>query len=316
MSEPLPAIVDDVEPPPRVRARGYPRLERRGPWPDPARPHVAIVGSRRASPDGLRVARALAAELAQAGAVVVSGGALGVDAAAHAGALDAEGPTLVVLPTGVQAPAPASNRALFRAVLDAGGAWVAEPSPERGRWSFVRRNRLIAACADVVVVVEADEPSGTRATVDAARALGVPVGVVPWSPLAARARGNHRLLREGAPSVLDADDALALAAPRGVDTSAMPGGLALDGTRAAPRRAGGAQAHARARAARLASPGAAPHDPRSAALLDALGADALGVDALAAATGLPDADVLERLGALELEGRVLPVRGGRYVRAR
>jgi DNA processing protein len=308
VSAPVPPIIDDPEPPPRVRARGYALIERRGPWPVPTRLHVALVGSRRASADGVRVARALAAQLAEVGAVVVSGGAFGIDAAAHVGALDVGGTTLVVLPTGVRTPAPAGNRALFSAVLAAGGAWVAEPSLERGRWSFVRRNRLIAACADVVVVVEADEPSGTRATVDAARALGVPVGVVPWSPLAVRARGNHRLLREGARPVFDADDACALA---------TSGGAAQDATRGqAPSPISAEPRVARTDRPRPGAWRPPPRDPRAAELLEALGAEALGLDALAAATGLAEREVLERLGALELEGRVRPVRGGRYVRVR
>ena len=165
---------------------------------------MAIVGARRATAYGLDVARALGRGLAAAGVVVVSGMALGVDSAAHAGALEVGGPTIAVLAGGADRAYPASKRAPARGDPAPRAAW--SPSCRRAsrphRWSFPARNRIIAALARLTVVVEAAERSGSLITAELARDLGRDVGAVPGritSPLAAganaparRRRGAHR----------------------------------------------------------------------------------------------------------------------------
>jgi DNA processing protein len=137
---------------------------------------VAIVGSRVCDAAARDEARRLAAGLARAGVVVVSGGARGIDAAAHAGALEAGGSTVAVLAGGVLRPGPPSNRRLFARILEA-GALASELPPEETPFPlhFPRRNRLVAAMSSAVVVIRAGAGSGTLHTVKAARAAGVPV---------------------------------------------------------------------------------------------------------------------------------------------
>jgi len=180
-----------------------------GVLPDPSRPMVALVGTRKASAHGRDAAARLAGDLARAGVVIVSGGALGIDAAAHRGALAVGGTTLVVLPTGIERPHPAGHRRLFREIVEAGGACLTERAPDEpiGKWCFVARNRLVAALASWIVVVEARARSGTRATVDAARRLGRPLAAVPWRTIDP-AEGGLELLREGALPVIGARDIL------------------------------------------------------------------------------------------------------------
>src|SRR5207302_5773865 len=157
-----------------------PPLRSRGRWPPPDGPRVAIVGSRRPTPYGEAVAERLAADLAAAGVVVVSGLAHGVDAAAHRGALSAGGTTVAVLGTGVDVVYPAENAALAAELLAGGGALISEfpdgTPPRRGH--FPKRNWTMAAVSDLVVVVEAGEGSGALITAEAALALGKDVMAV------------------------------------------------------------------------------------------------------------------------------------------
>ena len=132
-----------------------PRLRARGRWPPPERPRVALVGSRRPTPYGEAVAEQLGLELARAGVVVVSGLALGVDAAAHRGALNAGGVTVAVMGTGVDLIYPAAHTVLAEAILAGGGALVSQfpDGTEPRRQNFPARNHTIAALSAVVVVV-------------------------------------------------------------------------------------------------------------------------------------------------------------------
>jgi DNA processing protein len=147
-------------------------------------PGVAIVGTRAADDPALRFTRRLAAELASAGISIWSGGARGIDAAAHRGALDAAGRTVVVMGTGFGQLYPADHAELFEKVLETGGGWVSMfPEEQRGsRWTFLQRNALLAALVDAVVLVQAPLRSGARSTVAAARQMGKPVWVVPQAP--------------------------------------------------------------------------------------------------------------------------------------
>jgi DNA processing protein len=175
----------------------------------PLSPSVAIIGSRRASEQGRILAEQTAASLARAGVTIISGGAFGIDIAAHRGAMHGGHPTLVVLPTPIDAPHPTAHIADFEAVLSEGGAWLSEI--EGGpvyRGHFLERNRLIAALADSVLVVEAAARSGTRRTIAAARKLGRRVLAIPWSVGDPRGVGCLEALHRGASAVRSAEDVL------------------------------------------------------------------------------------------------------------
>lgn len=193
-----PAVLHLGGPPERVRAAL-------------AAPCAAIVGPRAPSEYGREVARALAAGLAASGVCVVSGMAMGVDATVHEAALQAGGMTLAVLPCGVDVAYPASKRALH-ARLWARGALVSElpAGTAPWRWTFVARNRIVAALAAVTVVVEARERSGTLITAGFAADLGREVGAVPGPVTASRSDGTNGLIRDGAHLVRDARDVLDL----------------------------------------------------------------------------------------------------------
>ena len=197
-------------------------------------PSVAIVGARRCSAAGERFARALAAGLGEAGvAAVISGLALGIDAAAHAGALEAGGRTAAVLGCGIDRAYPRRNARLAEAICAQGGAVVSEwgPGVEPQPWRFPVRNRLIAALGDATLVVEATRRSGSLHTVDHALALGRDVLAVPGSAWSSLGEGVNGLLLAGAAPVTTVEDVLdALGLPpvmrRPPDTPAAAHGLA------------------------------------------------------------------------------------------
>jgi DNA processing protein len=239
---------------------------------------VAVVGTRRASPDGLEVARGLGRGLGAAGVTVVSGMALGVDSAAHAGALESSGRTVAVLAGGADVPYPPSKARLHRFIAEC-GCVVGELPPGfvALRWCFPARNRIIAALGHMTIVVEAARRSGSLITAEIATDLGREVGAVPGPVTAWRAAGTNALLRDGATLIRDAADALDAAV--GVDRHEVT------------------LLHV---------------EPR---LRDLLGAVADGRDTLAALTRAP-ADVAPTLAALtelELLGHLRRVAGGRYV---
>lgn len=194
-----------------------------------AEPAVTIVGSRRASAYGLAAAAELGRELALAGVVVVSGMALGVDGAAHRGALDGGGPTIAVLAGGPDVPYPPSNRNLYGRIV-ATGAVVSErrPGTVAQRQDFPARNRIMAALATVVVIVEAAQPSGSLITADLAAKLGRSVGAVPGQIGVRVAEGSNDLIADGAHLIRGARDVLDLLFGVG-DHRALRAGPALDG---------------------------------------------------------------------------------------
>jgi DNA processing protein len=171
-----------------------------GPVPPGAATSVAVVGGRRASPLRRAAARSIGGGLARAGWCVVSGGAVGVDAAAHAGALDAGGRTVVVLGCGLDVPYPRANTGLFARVRDTGGTLTSEhpPATQPRAAHFLPRNRLIAALSAAVVVVEAAEDSGSLSTARAAGSRGLGhVLVLPGAPWDPGAAGCNQLIRDG-----------------------------------------------------------------------------------------------------------------------
>ncbi|HEY4098392.1 MAG TPA: DNA-processing protein DprA [Baekduia sp.] len=173
---------------------------------------VAIVGTRRASPEGLEIARALGQGLASVGVTVVSGMALGVDSAAHAGALEAGGPTVAVLAGGADVAYPRSKARLYDAIVASGGAIVSEMPPRFAafKWNFPARNRIIAALAPVTIVIEAAERSGSLITAEFALELGRDVGAVPGPVTSWRSDGTNALLRDGATLIRHPRDVLDL----------------------------------------------------------------------------------------------------------
>ncbi|MFO0589047.1 MAG: DNA-processing protein DprA [Polyangiaceae bacterium] len=178
-------------------------LRTRGAWPAPD--GVAIVGTRDASEEALAFTRRLAAAIVGAGWSVWSGGARGIDTAAHEGALDAGGVTIVVRPSGLDETYPPENAALFDRVLSCGGALVS-PFADDARptlRSFYLRNAVLAALSFATVVVQAGEKSGARNTARCARALVRPLLVVPQSPWDPRGRGCAIEIARGAVPIVD-----------------------------------------------------------------------------------------------------------------
>ena len=198
-----------------------------------------MVGSRAATGYGAHVAGEIAADLAERGWVIVSGGAYGIDAAAHRGALATQGITIAVLACGVDFPYPAGHAELF-ADIAAHGLVISEWPPGRhpARMRFLVRNRVIAALSCGTVIVEAGERSGALNTARHAAELGQPLMAVPGPVTSAQSDGCHRIIREwGASCVTRAADIIDLLSPlSATDAQAPPG--------AAPPRA--------------VSPGAAP----------------------------------------------------------
>lgn len=183
---------------------------------------AAIVGARRASTYGVDIARSLARGLAKAGVTVVSGMALGIDSAAHEGALSADGATVAVMPGSADDPYPRSRRSLHRQLVKVGAA-VSELPPHTRvrRWMFIARNRIIAALSAATVVVEAGAASGALVTAAFARNLERPVGAVPGRITTPQAEGSNGLLADGARVVRGPQDVLDAVYGVGVRTVAL-----------------------------------------------------------------------------------------------
>jgi len=256
------------------------------------RPLLAIVGSRNPTSGGRRTAREFARHLAASGLGIASGLAEGIDAAAHEGALIAEGMTLAVMGTGPDQVYPATNRELARRIA-ASGLLVTEfppgTSPHPGH--FPRRNRIIAALSLGVVVVEAAEKSGSLITARLASEYGREVFAIPGSIHNPLARGCHRLIRQGAKLVETAADILEEIAPL-LWSGALPQQDAYETTTSE----------------------APPLDSEYQQLLDLMGFDPTGIDDLVAASGLTAEAVSSMLLMLELQGLVTAFPGGRYSR--
>src|SRR5206468_1538900 len=189
------------------------------------RPSVAIVGSRNATPQGIENSRAFAAALADAGITIVSGLAIGIDAAAHEGALRHDGSTIAVVGTGLDRVYPARHRELARSISTR-GALLSEypPGTPTLKENFPRRNRLLSGMVRGVLVIEATLSSGSLITARLAGEQGRDVFAMPGSIHSPFSKGPHRLIREGAKLVETADDVLAeiglAAATRVVDAAA------------------------------------------------------------------------------------------------
>ena len=256
-------------------------------------PQLAMVGSRNPTQPGERTARAFAGFLSAAGLTITSGLAVGIDAASHEGALEAGGPTIAVLGSGIDAIYPRQHRALA-ARIAAGGALVSEYPPGSAplRANFPRRNRIISALCLGTLVVEAARHSGSLITARLAAGQGREVFAIPGSIHNPLARGCHALIRSGAKLVECAEDILSELKFTREKQSLIE--------RARGRRTGGG------RASWL--------DKDHKILLDALGFEPASLDTLVERTGLPSQSVASMLLFLELEDVVGLHSGGRYLR--
>ena len=267
-------LLDLGDPPPVLFVRGT----------LPATPTLAVVGTRALDAAGERVTRLCAQAGLDAGRAIVSGGALGADTVAHLEAVEAGVPTVAVLGSGLDLPFPSENVRLFERVA-ANGAVVSEllPSHPSNRWTFPRRNRLVAALAHDVVVSRAPRKSGALITADLAFKLGRPVWCAPGDPTDPLAAGTLDLLARGARPVLS----------RQAFAKAL-------GATAAPARA---------------EPELPAGSPDATAVLAALAGGPSDADSLAEATRLPARRLATVLTELELDERVRR-EGASFVRVR
>lgn len=248
------------------------------------KPQLGIVGSRNASRAGLEHARAFAAALGPRDMLVTSGLALGVDGAAHAGALDAGFPTIAVIGNGIDRPYPHRHRALAHRVVGH-GLLVSEypPGTDARPAHFPQRNRIISGLSRGILVVEAGLKSGSLITARLALEQGREVFAIPGSVHNPMARGCHELIRQGAALVESVEDILqefqcgwSSWAPEPVAQVSAPPGLA----------------------------------PREIAVLEALGYDPQSTDDLCISTGLSADQLMQSLLLLELQGLVDSAPGG------
>jgi DNA processing protein len=289
-------LLEDAEYPPSLRAIDLPPpfLLVRGGLLREDGLAVAIVGSRRGTPYGLRVAERLGADLGARGVTVVSGLARGVDTAAHRGALGADGRTLAVLGSGVDVVYPPENRRLAAEVAEA-GALVSQfpmgtaPLPHH----FPARNRVIAGLTLGTVVVEAAERSGALITARLAGELGREVYAVPGNVSSPGSLGTNSLIQDGAKLVQGWEDVVAEWPP--------------EWRRALrPLTASGASTQREAEGT---------VEPGERAILALLGDEPVAVDAVVERSRLPSSQVSAGLMALELRGLVRRIAGQRYIRS-
>lgn len=274
-----PDLLAVPDPPPLLYLKG--RVELLG------RPGLAIVGSRNATAQGLANAENFATALSHAGYTIVSGQALGIDAAAHRGGLAGAGSTIAVIGTGADIVYPARNRELAHAIA-ADGLIVSEfalGTPALGP-NFPRRNRIISGLSRGVLVVEAALRSGSLITARLAGEQGRDVFAIPGSIHSPLSKGCHLLIKQGAKLV---DAAVDILEELGTTARVVPG------------------------------PHATPDVPtatgdESAALLEAMGYDPIGVDGLRERTGLTAENLSAMLLVLELDGRVAQLPGGKIQR--
>jgi DNA processing protein len=239
-------------------------------------PCVAIVGTRSATSYGRVCARKFAEELARHGVTVVSGGAVGIDAAAHEGALSVNGSTIAVLACGVDHTYPSSHGGLFTRIKDNGclmSQFAVGTKP--ADYKFIQRNHLIAAISTAVIVIEAPMKSGAIRTAGFAAEQGREVFVVPGQIDQFGFQGSHALIRDGATIV---DHPMQVIESLGIELVSSPAKAALEGI--------------------------------SGRILEVLSANSLSVEKIVELTGLDMSEVLADLTILELEGHVLREHGG------
>lgn len=292
------------DPPALLYVHGNPRLL--------AMDQVAMVGARKSSVDGRRTAFELAKELSERGWLITSGLAQGIDTEAHKGCLAGNSPTIAVMATDATQIYPKANRALAAEILTKQGCLITETplGMPLERYCFPRRNRLISALSQGVVVVEAAIKSGTITTARHAANQGREVMAVPGSVRNPNAAGCHELIRDGAAIVTSAADVMhSLPACRNDLSTDLAGDLSDKGVRK--------NLEDTAQSASSCSPMATNHGTDAkqvATLLEAMGYDAAPLERLVAHTGWSAAELVTLLTQLELQGKVMRDLAGRYSR--
>jgi DNA processing protein len=294
------ALLDATDPPLLLFAQGrMPLLER---------PAVAVVGSRHATHQGHDNARAFAQALSEAGVTVVSGLALGVDRAAHEGALEGPGSTIAVVGTGLDVAYPKANAALAARIAEQGlvlSEFLLGTAPLQG--NFPKRNRVVAALSRGTLVVEAAVQSGSLITARLAADMGREVLAIPGSIHSPQSRGCHALIKQGAKLVETAQDVLEELHLSTGRTAGLFDALKAE----APARATGSdEGEAPDSDGADAATGQAAEDP----VLAAMGYDPVSQEALSARTGLGPAEMGVRLLELELTGQVARLPGQLFQR--
>jgi len=273
-----PLLREIPDPPEKLYIRGDPSVL--------LQPQLAIVGSRRASAAALRLASLLAGQLTNAGFHICSGLALGIDGAAHRGALDAGGKSVAVMGAGLDHLYPKRHTRLAHQLATA-GALVSElePSMPPRKYNFPKRNRIISGLSMGVLVVEAAQASGSLITARLALEQGREVFALPWSTLHEGGRGCLRLIRDGAKMVLSVDDILEeLGALYTLQSEVRP----------------------------LCEPENTAADG-SSKLLQFIGYEVVSLDELVHLSAQPPSKILAQLSSLELSGAILRTAGG-YIR--
>lgn len=259
----------------------------------PLSPAVAIVGSRRATFTGVDIARTIAMDLGAAGIQIVSGMALGIDAAAHSGALDGGGSTVAVLGCGIDVCYPPRHAELRARIIAAGSILTEEEAGTAPfKFNFPKRNRIIAALAAAVIVVEATERSGALSTARWAVDLGREVLAVPGSIRSRQSSGTNLLIRDGARPFLGIADLF----------EAVPALRAAAGDRAPAGQP------------EVSSTPVERFSPALREILARMGTQPVHPDQVGIALGLSPSAVAARLGALELAGAVMSLPGGLVAR--
>ena len=273
-----PQLLEIADPPPTLYLKG--RRELLG------RPGLAVVGSRNATPSGLLNAEAFARNLSEAGFTIISGMALGIDAAAHRGGLAGGGSSIAVVGTGLDLVYPARNKALAHDLAERGliVSEFALGTPALAK-NFPRRNRIISGLSRGVLVVEAALASGSLITARQAGEHGREVFAIPGSIHSPFSKGCHQLIKQGAKLVDDANDILTELQWGGVKPIAAV--ATVDGDEA-------------------------ESDP----VLAAMGFDPVSTDALLERVKTPTDQLIARLTELELDGAIASMPGGKYQRLR
>ncbi|MEP5567842.1 MAG: DNA-processing protein DprA [Halioglobus sp.] len=304
LQDPLyPALLKTIaDPPPRLYVRGNPALL--------SKPQLAIVGARRATAAGLKAAETMAMAAAGAGLAITSGLALGIDGAAHRGALAAGGDTLAVMATGIETIYPHRHRSLGEEIA-ASGCLVSEfpPGTKPLPYHFPRRNRIISGLSLGVLVVEAALPSGSLITANTAGEQGREVFALPWSIAHQGGAGCLHLLRDGAKMVLGIGDIL--------DELGSLYDLQLQLQEPDVRAEAESEPGPEAELEPEPEPEQEqePSEENEFAVLSLLCEETCSLDELVAVSGLPVGEVMGQLSTLELTGSVARIAGG-YIRTR
>lgn len=300
MDADFPALLGEgITPPPLLFVRGNTEWLHR--------PSVAVVGSRHATPQAMRIAGEFGEALAGAGIVTVSGMAAGIDSAAHEGALRGQGGTVAVWGTGIDRVYPVNNKELAHKIANAGCVLSEFPLGTRPlAGNFPRRNRLIAALSAATLVVEAALESGSLITARLAAEMGREVFAVPGSIDNPHSKGCHMLIKQGAKLTETLADILEECPLLRSTPQSMPAALPKD----KKRRSVTAERLPESMTPKVADAGSESESP----LLRAMGYDAVHPDSLAQLLAIPTAEVYAELTILEINGEIAPLAGGRYQR--